>query len=90
MTKFQSAYRRNREICESILAAMKKKPKTSPCESCGGCGWHILGDDLLERCDYCQKYDGDLSAAVAFFGQKQQTHYLAGIMVIKISNPISV
>lgn len=46
------------------------------CQSCGGEGWLIMFEELafpvLERCDDCQKFKGDLHAAFAYFKSKRR------------------
>ena len=41
--------------------------KMNGCEACEGNGWLVFSDETLQRCDACERYEGDLEAAVAFF-----------------------
>ena len=51
------------------------------CPDCRDKGWLIFQDQTIQRCDGCQKFDGDLSAAVAYFDSKGCKHWLEGIVI---------
>ncbi len=64
-----------------------KRHKTK-CEGCDGKGWLLFKDNTIMRCDQCEKYRGDLEAAIAFFESRQGRGYaLAEIIITGVSSP---
>lgn len=56
--------------------ATVKPGKPKVCEDCRGNGWLIFEDDEIMRCDSCDKYEGDLEAAIAYFKSPGCKHVL--------------
>ncbi len=57
------------------------------CEDCQNKGWLLFSDHTIQRCDQCQRYDGDLEAALAFFRSPESRNYHLQDIVIKQKLP---
>jgi hypothetical protein len=58
------------------------------CEDCDGTGWLLFNDNTIMRCDQCEKYMGDLDAAIAFFKSAKGRSYALENIIIKRISPL--
>ena len=74
----------------AAMRATRALQKAKKCEDCGGNGWLLFADHEIQRCDQCQKFDGDLEAATAYFKQARPKYWLDRILLRPFSREAQI